>query len=61
MNHSLQESKHTHTHTQWHTNIWAIKNLLSLVARLAAPLSTKRRYQGCPQSERNVKGLTTPG
>lgn len=64
MNHSLQESKHLHTHT--HTHAVAHKylgnqNLLSVVARLAAPLSTKRRYRGCAQSARSAKGLTTPG
>lgn len=62
MNHSLQESKqHTHTHVcaeAAHKYLGNQKNLLSLVARLAAPLSAKRGYQGCAQS---VKGLTTPG
>lgn len=53
MNRSLQESKHLHACAHMHTHneatcvdIWAIKNVLSQVARLAAPLSTKEEVSG---------------
>lgn len=67
MNQSLQESKHLHTHTHSLTHTHTVshnyfqKPCELCCYRRAAPLSTKRRYQGRAQSVRGVKGLTTPG